>query len=329
MPKRYRLQDARSTDREGRASQGTAPASPAPSAGRPWLWVIGAVVAMAAAGWWGFRAWRGSTGRDAVASLQPMAPRVPADQPERREVVEVADGLLRDYPDSPEALYARGVILSRYGFNDEAVKTWEACLELVPNLAPAYERLGIEAFQRGDTDKAVEMLRKAVQADPDSPAAGLYLGESLNNLGRMKEAIPVLERFLKVSPRTPEPYFQLAQAWAYLKDYRRARDYHAAALKEDPEFTQACYGLAVAWERLGEADQARQYREKYAAMIAQSRVAENRRVRQHRDEAELRESLAGAYLTAAKLYAAHGRASEAEEFGRRAALLKGPGKKTR
>ena len=78
----------------------------------------------------------------------------------------------------------------------------------------------------------------------------------------------------------------------YLQDYARAKECHQAALREDPQYAQACYGLAVACGRLGETDQSRQHREKYAEMIAESRVGEQRRVRQNRDEAERQEALA-------------------------------------
>lgn len=289
--------------------------------GLRWLLVFGAAVAAVGALWWGAGALVDTETQEALAALSPVASSVPPDQVERREALEVADRLLAEYPDSPEALFARGVLLFRFGFNDEAVKTWNVCLKLVPNLAPAYEFLGLDAFQRGDNEKAVEMLRKAVELDPESAAAGLYLGEALNNLGRMDEAIPVLEQFLKVSPHSAEPHFQLGQAYLYLKSYDRAKEHHEAALREDPEFAQARFGLAVACERLGQADAAREHREKYATMIARHRMAEQRRTREGHDAAEVRESLANAYATAAKVCAAHGKTQEARQYLDKAAAV--------
>jgi len=258
---------------------------------------------------------------NAASELRPVAESVPADQPERREALEVADRLLREYPHSPEALFARGVLLFRFGFNDEAVKTWHACLKLVPDLAPAYEYLGIDAFQRGENERAIELLRKAVQLDPQSAAAGLYLGEALNQVGRMEEAIPVLEEFLKVAPHSAEPYFQLGQAYLYLKRYDRAKEHHEAALREDPGFAQACFGLATACERLGQADAAREYRERYARLITQHRLDAQQRTRESRREGEVRESLMLAYATAAKVCVAHGKTQEAQEFWDKAAAV--------
>lgn len=288
---------------------------------RSWVLVPGLVIVVLGSGWLGIRALRERAAREAVASLTPVASRVSADPPERRQALEVADRLLLDYPDRPEALYVRGILLSRYGFNDEAVRTWEACLARFPDLAPVYERLGIDAFARGENERAVELLSKAARLDPDSTVAGLYLGQALNSLGRMAEAAPVLDRFLQKSPQSAEAHFQLGQAYLYLQDFARARDSHLAALRQDPHYAQACYGLATAYGRLGDADKSRRYREQYAEMIAQSRMVEHQRVRQGRDVEELQAALMRAYLTAATIYEDDGRLAEAQEFRSRAQAI--------
>ncbi|MHB0954911.1 MAG: tetratricopeptide repeat protein [Pirellulaceae bacterium] len=287
------------------------------------LWSLMAIVAVAIAGaawWWGMRAAREAELRAALAELQPVASSVSPEQRERREALEVADRLLQEYPNNLEAIFARGTILFRYGLNEEAVKCWKVCLMLVPNLAPAYEYLGLEAFQCGRNEEAVEYFRKAIEYDPTSSAAGLYLGEALNNLGRMEEAIPVLEQFLTVAPHSPEPYFQLGQAYWYLKSYERAKEYHQRALREDPNFAQAWHGLGQACERLGENDQAREYLSRHAEMVNQNRTYQGQTIR-GRDEMDVRESLASAYLTAGKVYLAKGREQEAEQYLAKAAAV--------
>ena len=321
MSQRHRSGDSGKQDREPPRQEEASAAARAGFSARYWLLALGAAAVVLGTGWLGVRTFRSSAARAAVSALQPVASSVAANPPERREALEIADRLLRDYPTSPEALYVRGMLLSRYGFNDEAVKTWKACLKLFPDLAPVCERLGMDAFARGDNEQAVELLRKAVQLDPESAVAGLCLGEALNSLGRMSEAVPVLQRYLEKSPHSAEAYFQLGQAYLYLQDYARAKESHQAALREDPQYAQACYGLAVACGRLGETDQSRQYREQYAAMIAESRLGEQRRVRQSRDEAELQEGLARAYATAGRIYLDHGRIQEAREFWSKAAAI--------
>ncbi|MHB8973196.1 MAG: tetratricopeptide repeat protein [Pirellulaceae bacterium] len=315
MPKKSRLVNSKRTDAQTEASRSAQPEVRARSWVRSWtLFLIVAIVAITIAGatWWGSRVMQNAEVRAALAELQPVASAVPPDQRERREALEVADRLLQQFPDSPEAIFGRGTILFRYGLSEEAVKCWKVCLMLVPNLAPAYEYLGLEALQCGRSEEAVEYLRKAIQYDPESGAAGLYLGEALNNLGRMEEAIPVLEQFLKVAPHSPEPYFQLGQAYWYLKSYERAKEYHQLALREDPNFAQAWHGLGQACERLGETDKAREYLSRHADMVNQNRTYQGRTIR-GRDEMDVRQSLASAYVTAGKVYLAKGRKREAEQ----------------
>ncbi len=284
----------------------------------------GAIVLLAlavlAAGWWGVRTFRDARRRAAVSALQPVASSAPADQPQKREALELADRLLRDFPDSPEALYVRGLLLYRYGCNDEAVKTWNACLELVPDLAFVYEALGIDASRRGEEQRAVELLRKAVELDPGSPRAGLELGKALISLGTVEEAVPALEQYLETSPHSVEARFQLGQAHLYLKSYKEAKRCYEAALNEAPSLAQAYYGLALACGRLGETDKAREYRQKHDALRTDRRAAAQQQARQaSRDEAEVRESMARAYATAARVYAAQGRIQDAQECWGRAA----------
>lgn len=309
--------------RSGTQATPSEPASPAPArqSSRWRLVALLAVAVILATLWASTRIWHEVRTRRILATLSPVAPQAPADPPQRKEALEIADRLLREYPKSPYALYVRGSLLSRYGFNDEAVRTWEACLQLHPDLAPIYESLGIDAFRRGQNERAIELLSRAVELDPASPSAGLYLGQAFNSLGRMDEAVTVLEDYLAHAPQSAEACFQLGQAFAYLKRYEEAKSAHQAALRMDPQYAQACFGLATACEHLGQTDQADHYREQYKAMIAQTRLAENQRVRQGADEAEQRAALARAYATAGQIYWDHDRADEAQEFWRKAVAI--------
>jgi tetratricopeptide (TPR) repeat protein len=249
-----------------------------------------------------------------VAALRPLAGEVPADQVERRAAIEVADRLLRDFPMAPEALYARGRILLRHGFQEEAERSLQAALALVPDLAPAHELLGLDALQRGHAEEAAVHLRRALDSDPTLPAAGVALGEALNNLGRMPEAITVLERVVAAKPSVAAAHFQLGQAWSYLGEPARAKAAHLAALRCDPANGAACFGVAQACERLGEHDMAEEYRRRHVDLIAADRHMGQRRVREGQSADEARAALVAAYDLAARIYAGHDRTAEAAEL---------------
>jgi len=288
-------------------------------------WVIVVVLATVAigVGWWGVGKYQGAKRRAAIAALKPVPSSVFVDQPEKREAMELADGLLREFPESPEAIYARGLLLYRFGQNDEAVKCWNACLALTSDSAPVYETLGVDAFRRGENEKAIQLLRKALELDPELPSANLHLGEALANLGRMEEAIPILQRAARNTDCAPDAHCQLAHACLSLNAYDRAKEHYLAALNQDPALVTAYYGLATVCERLGELDEAKKYREKHHARMQDTHRAAKRWAResQTRDRAEVLGSLAGAYLTVALVYETQGEEQKARQCRSRAAAL--------
>jgi tetratricopeptide (TPR) repeat protein len=325
MPRRRRAQHEA---QEARASDAGRPGtSPSPRARpplvRPWIVVVGLAAVVAGAVWWGIRAADEARKRAVLSALEPVASSLPADQPEKQEALELADRLLREYPESPEALYARGLLLCRFGRNDEAVKNWNACLLLTSEPAPVYETLGSDALRRGDNRRAVELLRKALELDPNLPDATTYLGEALLNLGRFDEAVPVLQRAVGAAPRAADAYCRLAQAYLSLEAYARAKETYLAALREDPAFHNAYYGLAAACEGLGEPREAQEYREKHHAWMQKNRLTAQERARQSqtRDRAEVRGSLAWAYFTVAQVYETQGETQKARQCRDKAAAL--------
>lgn len=280
--------------------------------------VIGVVIAVGIGG--GIAWYRGDRAvARVIARLRPLADEVPADQVERRAAIEVTDRLLQDFPTAPEALYARGRILLRHGFQEEAATSLEAAIALVPDLAAAHELLGLDALQRGQYEAAAGHLERALASDPSLPAAGVALGEALNNLGRMRDAVPVLERFIAANPTVAAAHFQLGQAWSYLHEYGRAKASHLEALRHEPTNALACYGVALACDRLGEKEMAEEYRRRHVELVAADRRIGQRRVREGRSADEAASALAAAYDLAARIYAANDRAAEAAEWRARAA----------
>lgn len=250
----------------------------------------------------------------------PPAPPPRAAQPLREEALQLAGRLLDEFPASADALYLRGLLLNRYGENEEALRCWEHCTRLAPGFAPAYEHLGLDALKRGQYTQAVSLLGKALELDPKLPDAGLRLAESLMGLGRAEEAASALERHLAAWPDSVEGQFRLGQAFLQLHRYPQAWEHHQAAVKLDPNCTLAYYGLAQACAELGEADKAREYREQFQKLKQKDMLSQKTQRREHDDDAMLRRTLGAAYLAAGKIYAGRGDAAKAEACWRRASV---------
>ena len=105
MPKKKRLNQSNRADVPSAAEDDAPPEVRAKSPVRAWFLVAAATAAIAGGAWWVTRAMKNAEITAALAELQPVASSVPPDQRERREALEIADRLLQEYPDSPEAIF--------------------------------------------------------------------------------------------------------------------------------------------------------------------------------------------------------------------------------
>ncbi len=243
-----------------------------------------------------------------------------ADQPLRREALELADRLVRDLPGSRDALDARGWLLNGWGNNVEAVKCWEACLKLDPTFGSAYECIGRDALNRAEYEKAASLLSRARELDPTRlPETRLYLAQALMNLNRPDEAAGVLEEQIALWPGSVDGYCQLGQAQFQRQAHAEAKSAYEAALQRDPQCRPAWYGLALACDRLGETQKASEYRAKFQGLEKAFRAERKKRLPEYDEQAALRRRLADDYTRAGRVYLEHGKLPEAEECWRKAA----------
>jgi len=244
-----------------------------------------------------------------------------ADQPLRREAIELADRLIRDLPGNRDALDACGWLLNGWGNNVEAVKCWEACLKLDPTFGPAYECIGRDALNRAEYERAVSLLTKALEFAPRLPEVRLHLAQALMHLDRAEEAARVLEEQVALWPSLVDGYSQLGQAQFQRRAYAEAKSAYEAAIRLDPSCVPALYGLATACERLGETEKAQQYRVESENAEKAVRADKKRRVHSYDEEVSLRRRLADDYTRAGRVYFGQGNLAEAEACWRRAAAV--------
>jgi len=98
----------------------------------------------------------------------------------------------------------------------EAVKEFEAELELDPTNANAAYELGEIHRQSGRLDKASEMFALALRHYPDFEEAQIGLGRALIALGSPEKALPHLRKAIALNPQNEVPYYQLATAYRSL-----------------------------------------------------------------------------------------------------------------
>lgn len=251
----------------------------------------------------------------------------PAGTPEetikalKREAVELAGRLSRDFPDRVESLIIVGNVYGRHGHSAEALKCWEKCLELEPDRADVYYQMGEVALVKGEFDKTLALWRKAQKINPEMPGIHYALGRALMHLGRPEEAIQELEKEVQIASGSSMCHYLLGQAYFQVKEYEKSKHSYERAAELQPDLWNAYYGLTTVCARLGETDKAKQYREKFQKLKAQELKVSINRSLAHDDLAVVRRDLAQTYTEAGLLYRQEGHPRTAEQHWLRAAAL--------
>jgi tetratricopeptide (TPR) repeat protein len=278
-----------------------------------------AVAAMAGAGWVAY-----AFHRAAQREPRPTADLgIASAHPAQHEALVLADRLLDEFPDNPEALFLRGLLLAKWEQNEEAVRCWEACLRLAPNFAAAYACIGQHAVELGEYERALVPLRKAMESNPKLPDVGLALGESLRKLGRDEEAIPILEEATATWPNSARAYLELGEAHLRLKEYEKAKMRLEKAVEIWPLSTRGYFGLMTVCTKLGDTQKAREYEAKSEQARKTTRSGVRALGTIDAGERALWRQLADSYTQVGQFYAAQGLMPEAEACWQKAAASDG------
>lgn len=189
----------------------------------------------------------------------------------------VADAKPTPTPDNtglPEAHDAAGYValgneLYRRDRDEEAVKAYQRALELDPEYAEAYLKLGLTYRVLGQKkesdeayDKAVKAFEKAVRADGEDARAQTNLAEAYSLTSEYQKAVDAYKRAMKLRDPDSVTYFNLGEAYTKLARYKEAMDAYQHALDLDPDFFRASEALERARNGKDRVESARREYEK-------------------------------------------------------------------
>ncbi len=156
--------------------------------------------------------------------------------------------------DNPEALLLRGLILKERGQRSGAVKDFQRCLELRPDLVEAMVHLAGYLLEAGNATEATPLLESALRYDRDNILARLNLGDAYRLLGRPADAKVQLEWVAQKEPRLAQVHYSLGllylfsaeipgispkeateRATGYLEQYRSLRPRSGPGQADDAE----------------------------------------------------------------------------------------------
>lgn len=126
---------------------------------------------------------------------------------DRRQAIELANAAIALAPDDPSVLVAAGQALLMAGLDehtDRCAFLFHRVLELDPNSAPGWRRLGTLHLQRFEPSKAIEAFERALQLSPLDPMsfyARFGLGEAHLIQGQLEVALRLYQQALSERPR--------------------------------------------------------------------------------------------------------------------------------
>jgi predicted O-linked N-acetylglucosamine transferase (SPINDLY family) len=142
-------------------------------------------------------------------------------------------------PGHPDANHYLGVIATRFGRSDIAVKLIAKALARNSQDPTLHSNLGNALKDLGRLDEAVACYRRALALKPDFADAHGNLGNALADQGRQDEAIQSYERAIALKPSFTEAHNNLGNV---LRDLGRLKEAGAAyrrALALKPDFADA------------------------------------------------------------------------------------------
>jgi tetratricopeptide (TPR) repeat protein len=167
---------------------------------------------------------------------------------------------LRDNPSSAEAYYGLGSAYLSLNKIIEARENFERATRLPASYpdtsANAWNNLGLLATREGKTDDAIRCFQEALRLSPDHLIALNNLGNAYRLQKSWAEARNTFKRALEVAPEDAEANYGLAMVYAQADDSTHAYEYLTNALKSRPDYPEALNNLGILYVRTQRRDEA-------------------------------------------------------------------------
>ena len=140
------------------------------------------------------------------------------------------------------ALFERGMDAYKNDRDQEAVEDFRQAVQLDPDFAEGYYRLGVVLHITGQTDEAQKSFEEAVKAyekltkqDPKNSDAYYFMALCYERLDKYEEAVRALKEAVRTSPKDDDKYYELALAHFKLAQYDESVAALNKALEINPD----------------------------------------------------------------------------------------------
>ena len=191
---------------------------------------------------------------------------------------QLAQRLLRDFPESENPLVILGDFYQNRGQTDQALKLWQQALKKNAGRADVYDRMAKVAFATDDYKTSTRLWRTALQMNPSLPNLHNNLARSLMQLGQYQEAQQLLEKEIHSGGETAGNSLLLGAVHLELRQYEDAERCYQKMLELEPNNPHACYGLYQVYSRLKDREKAAVYLKQFQQGKSQWRKTKKKTV---------------------------------------------------
>ncbi len=154
-------------------------------------------------------------------------------------------------PDSPPAHNNLGIVYSKQGRFDEAIKEYITAIKLNPDSPEPHNDLGNIYSKLDRFDEAVKEYTIALKLKPNHAEAHNNIGNAYAIQGKLDEAIKEYLIVLKLTPEDAETHNNLANAYSEMRELNKAIEHYQIALRLIPDYPDAHYNLGLVYLEKG------------------------------------------------------------------------------
>lgn len=151
-----------------------------------------------------------------------------------------------------QQLIAQAKAAQQHGDTATAIEKYRVVIKLAPELAPAFNNLGMLCLKDGDYSHAVEALNRALELDPSLHSASGMLGMSYFRLGMNEKAESPLREALRFNPDDDDVRMTLALVLIDLGKYEEAASQLNRFLDRNPKNVEGWYALCKTYMHMAE-----------------------------------------------------------------------------
>lgn len=164
----------------------------------------------------------------------------------------------------------------------QAIKHFEAAVEIKPDMVDAHVNLGVCYRRQGNKQKQIHHFEEAVRLKSDMPNVRYNLGLAYSDSRMYSEAMLEFRRAIELEPSLKDAHFKLGMMLCKAENYAEATGEFEKCLELSPNWYEAYLNLGTCYLKTGKVDDA----------IYQFKEA----VRQSPNSAEAHYNLGAAYM---------------------------------